>query len=604
MGGWRWAARAAAAGLILLAGAAQSAPSPPANAELAQIVERYIAWRGGAAFRADVKTIHQTADVQLYGLVGKLETWQTDDHWREAFHAPGMSMVAVITAHGSWVTNFNGQVQATPDAYKYAKRDPLSAKALEGKDHDTVSLVGDELLDGRAWKVVRVSYGDADTYDALIDPATGELGATRTVQKGQQTFDQPSDWRWVKGVRQPFVTQEVSPAGDKRVETVTSIEVGGRIDGALFAQPQPAGRLAYAAGRDSTDWIAFTGLDEGRIFVPVSINGHAATAIFNSGANAAMLDNSFAQSVALKPIGALPLGGENAVGSGAMIPGVDIAMGGATLKGATVAASDLRSLGVTQQLLIGDIILNGAVLDIDFPNRRLALRDPDKFRPPAGAIVVPLVVDAGIDLAPVSVDGGPTVLVVVDTGLPMAMRISPQLAKAQHLLAGAPSISVTAGGIGGSAPGQIASLKRVSLGGVSFTNVPVVFSDAWPSATYTDRVQGLLGVALLSRFRVIFDWSRGRLYLIPTPDATTAPFARDRLGLVWTPDGAAMRIVSVYPDSPAARAGLKAGEVIDTVNGKPAVSASGAGAWPPGTQVTLSVHAPAQTAMLTLADYY
>ena len=173
---------------------------------------------------------------------------------------------------------------------------------------------------------------------------------------------------------------------------------------------------------------------------------------------------------------------------------------------------------------------------------------------------MPLVVDAGIDLAPVSVDGGPTVLAVVDTGLPMAMRISPQLAKAQHLLAGAPSINVTAGGIGGSAPGQIASLKRVSLGGVSFTNVPVVFSDAWPSATYTDRVQGLLGIALLSRFRVIFDWSRGRLYLIPAPDATTAPFARDRLGLVWTPDGAAMRIISVYPDSPAARAGLKAGQ--------------------------------------------
>jgi predicted aspartyl protease len=602
MGGWRWAARAVAPAVILLATAAQAAPA--AKSELSQIVERYIDWRGGPAFRADVKAIHETADVQLFGLVGKLETWQTNEHWREAFQAPGMSMVAVITAHGAWVSNFNGQVSATPDAYKYAKRDPLSAKALEGKDHDTVALLGVEQLDGRAWRVVRVSYGDADTYDAFIDPATGELGATRTVQKGQQTLDQPSDWRWVKGVREPFVTHEVSPAGDKRVETVTALDVGVRIDGALFAQPQGAGRLAYAAGRDSTDWIAFTGLDEGRIFVPVSINGHAATAILDSGANAAMLDDAFAQSVALKPIGALPLGGENAVGSGAMIPGVDIAMGGATLKGATVATSDLHSLGVTQQLLIGDILLNGAVLDIDFPNRRLALRDPETFRPPSGAIAVPLVEDSGIDLAPVSVDGGPTVLVVVDTGLPMAMRISPQLAKAQHLLAGKPAINVTAGGVGGSAPGQIASLEKVNLGGVDFTNVPVVFSDAWPSATYTDRVQGLLGIALLSRFRVIFDWSRGRLYLIPGPDATTAPFARDRLGVVWTPDGAAMRITSVYPGSPAARAGLKAGETIDAVDGKPAIGASGAGAWPPGTEVTLSVHAPAQTTMLTLADYY
>jgi S1-C subfamily serine protease len=131
-----------------------------------------------------------------------------------------------------------------------------------------------------------------------------------------------------------------------------------------------------------------------------------------------------------------------------------------------------------------------------------------------------------------------------------------------------------------------------------------MFSDAWPSATYTDRIQGLLGVAVLSRFRVIFDWPHGRLYLIPRPDATSAPFARDRLGLVWTPVGGAMRITAVAPGSPANRAGLKAGQTIDTVNGKPAASAATVGAWAPGTRVTLVVRAPATATTLTLADYY
>ena len=289
-----------------------------AKAELSQIVDRYIAWRGGAAFRADVKTMHQTADVQLYGLVGKLETWQTDDHWREAFHAPGMSMVAVITAHGAWVTNFNGQVQATPDAYKYAKRDPLSAKALEGKDHDTVSLVGDELLDGRAWKVVRVSYGDADTYDALIDPATGELGATRTVQKGQQTFDQPSDWRWVKGVRQPFVTHEVSPAGDKRVETVTSVEVGGT-DRQRAVRPAAAGGSPRLRGGPQLDRLDRVHRPRRGPHLRAGFDqrpcGHGDFRLRRQRGDAR---RRLCASLALKPMGALPLGGENAVGSGAM----------------------------------------------------------------------------------------------------------------------------------------------------------------------------------------------------------------------------------------------------------------------------------------------
>ena len=587
---------------MLSASAAQAAPA--AEPTLAQIVARYIAWRGGDAFRAEPQNAHNVSDLKLFGVTGTVETWRTPDHWRTDVHAPGMSVVAVVTAQGAWTTTLNGEVVATPDAYKYAKRDPQSAKALEGKDGDTVSLAGEEQLDGLAWQVVRVSYGDADTYDAFIDPATGELGATRTVEKGQQTVDHFNDWRWVKGIRYPFVTREVSPAGDEETATTTRIDVGDPIDAAVFARPNPARQLTYAAGANSTGWIPFTGLEEDRIYLPVTVNGQPTTAILDSGAGTELIDTSFAASVALKPMGALALSGENAVGSGALISGVQIALGGATLKDATVTTTNLRALGAPQPVLIGDDIFFGAVVDIDFPGRRLALRDPASFQPPSGAIVVQLVSDGVDQLVPISIEGGPTALFVLDTGFPFAMRISPQLAEGQHLLAGRRSINVLAGGIGGAAPGQFASLKSLDLGGVGFSNVPVMFSDAWPSASFTDRMQGLLGVALLRRFRVIVDWPHGRLYLIPGPGATTAPFARDRLGLIWTPDGRAMRITGVRPGSPADRAGLRAGQVIETVDGKPAAAAADLGHRPAGTRVTMVRHLLAATTTVTLADYY
>jgi Aspartyl protease/PDZ domain len=604
MGDCRRAAAWATAASILIASAAQAAPAPAAEPTLAQIVDRYIAWRGGDAFRAEPQDFHALSDVKLFGVAGTIEDWHTPDHWRTDVHAPGMSIVAVITANGAWTTSLNGQVLATPDAYKYAKRDPQTAKALEGKDGDTVSLLDDERIDGRTWRVVRVSYGDADTYDAFIDPATGELGATRTTEKGQQTFDHLSDWRWVKGVRWPFATHETSPAGDEKIATVTRIEVGEPIAAAVFARPQPAGRLTYAGGASSTGWIPFTGLEDNRIFLPVTVNGQPATAILDSGAGTELIDSGFAASVALKPMGALPLGGENAVGSGALITGVDIGVGGATLKNTTVTTTNLRALGATQPMLIGDDIFFGAVVDIDFAGRRLALRDPASFQPPSGAIVVQLVGDGVDQLVPISIEGGPTALFMLDTGLPFAMRISPRLAEGQHLLAGRPSIDVLAGGIGGTAPGKVASLKSLDLGGADFSNVPVMFSNAWPSASYTDRIQGLLGVALLSRFRVIVDWPHGRLYLIPQPGATTAPFPRDRLGLIWTRDGQAMRISVVRPGSPADRAGLRAGELIDTVNGRPAADAADIGDRPAGTQVTLVGRPAAATTTVTLTDYY
>ena len=496
MGSWRWTASVAVAALSFAATMAHAAPAPPAaqaqGPTLDQIVARYIAWRGGDAFRAETDDYHETSDVKLFGVAGRLETWHTPDHWRTELHAPGVAATAVITAEGAWTTTLNGQVVATPDAYHYAKREPQSAKAMEGKAGDTVSLLGQEQADGRAWQVVRVSYGDADTYDAFIDPETGELGAARTTEKGQQTFDRMGDWRWVKGSREPFMTREISTAGDVKIATVTRLEVDVAIDPALFARPQPAQQLAYAGGRNATDWIAFTGLEEGRILVPVTVNGRAATAILDSGAGTAVLDSSFAASGGLKPLGAVPLSGENAVGTGALIPGLEIGLGDATLKNATVTATDLRSLGVVQPVVIGEDIFRGAVVDIDFPARRLALRDPAGFRPPAGAIAVSLVVDGADELVPISVEGGPPATFIMDTGFPLALRISPHLAKAQNLLAGRPSVAISAAGIGGAAPGRIASLKRLDLGGLGFSNVPVMFSDAWPSATYTDRIQGLL----------------------------------------------------------------------------------------------------------------
>lgn len=596
----RWAANAAA--LVLAAAAAHAAPAPTPT--LAEIVAKYIAWRGGDAFRNETDDYHETSDLKLYGVAGTLETWHAPDHWRTELRAPGMSATGVVTARGAWTTTINGQVVATPDAYLYAKRDPQSARAMEGRAGDTVALLGEEQLDGRAWQVVRVTYGDADTYDAFIDPATGELGATRSTIKGQQTIDYPSDWRWVKGAREAFMTREVGPAGDVKVSTVTRLDVDVAIDPALFARPKAPQQLVYAGGRGATDWIPFAGLDEGRIFVPVTVNGHPVTAILDSGAGTAVLDSSFAVSAGLKQLGAVPLSGENAIGAGALITGLEIGLGGATLKNATVTTTDLRSLGVVQPVVMGEDIFRGAVVDLDFPGRRLALRDPAGFRPPAGAIAVSLVYDGADELVPLSIEGGPPAPFILDTGFPMALRISPHLAKAQDLLTGRPSVAISAGGIGGSAPGQIASVRGVSLGGVGFANVPVMFSNAWPSASYTDRVQGLLGVALLSRFRVIVDWPAGRLYLIPAPGAATAPFARDRLGLIWTADGAAMRITGVQPGSPAARAGLKTGETIDTINGKPAASAGNVGGWPAGTPVTLVARAPVGTTTLTLADYY
>lgn len=507
---------------VSLAGAAfaQAAPAAEPATPLRQLVDRYIAWRGGDAFVRG-KGLHTTGAVDAAGLTGAFENWQSDDDSRNQLDLGGVKIVEVITPYGSWTTNASGQVVDEPDAYKYAARDPLDGQTLlgVGKAKAVLALRGMETADGHAWAVLRVSFGDADTYDAFIDPDTGALGAVRITEKGQTRFEHYSDWRVVGAVRLAFTTRV--EIGDLGVQTlhVKTAEVNPSLDPALFTRPQGASRISFADGATSTGWIDFAPSGDDRVYLPVTVQGEPMTAIFDTGATASAVDAGLLTLLQRSASGSFPVPGENGVGAAGVASDIDLGVGDLTLHGLSVAALDIASMkansGEPWTAILGDEVFNETVVDIDFPHRRIAFHAPTGYQPPAGALIVALSRDGGDRLVPVSLDGGPPALFVMDTGFNGNLRIAPSLARRQKLLEGKTSQGVTIGAIGGEAAGQIAYVNRVSLGGVSFDGVPALFSDTWPSASYTDRVEGLLGLGLLSRFRVIVDWPHDQLFLIP-----------------------------------------------------------------------------------------
>jgi len=509
---------------VALASAASARPTstraPPTP--LRQLVRRYIAWRGGDAF-VRVQGLHTAGAVDAAGLTGTFEDWESDDEGRNQLDIGGVRIVEVTTPHGSWTTNASGQVVDEPDAYKYAARDPMAADTLLGlgkaKGRATLTALGQESADGRAWDVMRVRFGDADTYDAFIDPASGALGAVRITEKGQTRFEHYSDWRMVGAVRVAFVTRVET--GELGVQTlhVERAEVNPPLDPTLFTRPQGASRTTFAGGAASTGWIDFAASGQDRVYLPVTVQGQAMTAILDTGASASALDAGLLTLLHLSASGSFPAPGENGVGAAAVATGVDIGVGGLTLHGLNVAAMDIASIatrsGEPWRAILGDEVLNETVVDLDFPHRRIAFHDPAAYQPPPGALEVALARDGDDRLVPVSLDGGRPALFVMDTGFIGNLRISPALAQRLRLPASQSGQRVTISAIGGEASGTIADVKRVSLGGVSFAAVPALFSETWPSASYTDRVDGLLGLGLLSRFRVIVDWPHDRLFLIP-----------------------------------------------------------------------------------------
>jgi len=70
----------------------------------------------------------------------------------------------------------------------------------------------------------------------------------------------------------------------------------------------------------------------------------------------------------------------------------------------------------------------------------------------------------------------------------------------------------------------------------------------------------------MSEFDLTLDLGRNRIILAPL--ANPPAFDRDRAGVTALPDGSALKVSFVSPQGPAAKAGLKTGDKIVSINGE------------------------------------
>jgi hypothetical protein len=327
---------------------AQAVPNPAAvnsaNFDSDQLVRRYIAWRGGAAFER-LRSIYSVADVDYDGLKGIIRDWrERTGRSRNAFDTAVFKQLTVRKGQTGWVKNDGLVSQIGRLGNQDARRSNLLefGAALHGGLGSHLQRLADERIDGRTRAVLRLTFGDNDFYDLVVDPATGALHGQRIKTDAQTRFFRLGDWRMVSGVRMAFLIEEYRPNGKLNATLrVRSITLNQKFADSLFAKPKTERTLAFAAGTRSTGPIKYNPFTGTRIYIPAKVNGRDVEVLLDSGADATVLDKSFADSIGRKMVGsgtATGSGGEQASG---YANNVDIQIGSMKLHEPTVGVIDL-----------------------------------------------------------------------------------------------------------------------------------------------------------------------------------------------------------------------------------------------------------------------
>jgi predicted aspartyl protease len=323
----------------------------------------------------------------------------------------------------------------------------------------------------------------------------------------------------------------------------------------------------------SAEWIPFEFLGEQHILLAGAVNGHPADMILDTGAEISVVDRTFADSIDLQQADTLHMKGFGGSTESFLAEGLKLSVGNLSIHQTAVAVADLTdfsvALGQPVPVILGTEAFMQAIVDIDYPNRRIAFRAADNFRYDGPGNTLELKhLKRGRHAVEASIEGGASAWYMIDTGSGFTADVYPQLARRLQLLNDrAPTSKWISGGIGGLVEGTTASVLDFSLGGFDLKDVPVWIPDGTDPKSANADFDGLLGSGILSRFRILFDFGHGRMHLEGGPGWQTRDFSRNRMGLAALPEGEQLLVIFVAPGSPAESAGWQKGMSIATVEG-------------------------------------
>ena len=551
-----------------------------------RVLDRYLAAIGGKDAMEAARSTHARGTVSAFGLTGTMESWSVrPDRTASATKIGPFSLQEGYDGATAWRTDPGGKLMVLDG------KDLERAKAGAWFENDrylvgdrsgaTITYAGAEKDSAGSYDVIEVTAPIGRPRRLWFSTATGLL-AREVLKEDQQTIESTlSDWRRVGGRLVAFTTRSVvvgMPANAIAI-TLDSMEVNVPVDPAHFTLPAAAAGGVHWLKQDGVAKLPFE--YRGRhVWLRASVNGAPpADFLYDTGGSITVLDSAYAAKMGIASEGHMQAMGAGSSGGASFAKVKTLRVESADGDGVELADQRVGVLSVNPALapffwrdcagVLGFSFISQFVNEIDFDGRILTLRDPKSFTYSGGGAKLAMTLAGTVPVVKMTLDRSIEGDYRLDVGSNSTVDLHGPFVKAHDLERGrGKMIEARGAGFGGEFTSHVTRMKRIDLGPYGWDNPVVTFSGASSGALTSEDYAGNVGNQILERFKCTFDYDRHFVYLEPGKKYPQ-PDHFSRAGLLLVRNGDTVKAGQVLAGSPAERAGIREGDVVTAIDGKP-----------------------------------